>query len=203
MKKMFKGFGKPKYTADERQMAACELLRMTLRDDEAMQKRVNSSLNKTHIIDPENEDWLETASLNYSVGTRDIRWDLLNPGCPDLVGIRMFTKTGPMKLQEAVRNCFTAVYDRSKKVMGVALQLDFKDAKASSTMGLDVTTENVEPADMSERLEKALMRFSIWSTYDFAHEALVAQGDSNNLQRMIDALKDKYGSNWDDVFVKV
>ena len=202
---MFKGFGKPKYTADERQMAGGATLTHQLKKDEFLLSKLNAGTNQVYLLFPDNDSFMEydMEKYQYSLGEGTVRWDLLNPGCPDLVGIRMYTKCGRLKALEASRNCFTAIYDRAKKIVTIALQVDFLSETDSGCMSIDLTSDELltieEPP---ERHAKALNRFTHWSSYDMAR-SMVSRDDLDRQSAIVDLLRDKMGSDWDEVFVSV
>tara|TARA_R110002012_G_scaffold210576_1_gene381254 strand:- start:1784 stop:2404 length:621 start_codon:yes stop_codon:yes gene_type:complete len=206
---MFKGFGKHKYTADERQMQAVTNLAGQLREDKFMQSKVNAGTNQIYLIMPESDDFMVTSEYKYTFGEGTIRWDLLNPGCPDLVGIRMFTKPfkdlGKTRTLEGSRNSFTAIYDRSKKIMTAALQLDSVSEGHSACISFDLTAEDRmddELIDTPERHKTSLERFTDWSAYDFAL-SLIPKDDVERINAMTEKVRELLGDSWDDVYVKV
>jgi hypothetical protein len=203
---MFKGFGKHKYTADDRQIAAASALANQLLSDEFMQSKVNAGTNQIYLVLPENDDFLVSADYKYTFGEATIRWDLLNPGCPDLVGIRMFTRKFKdlrnTRSLEGSRNSFTAIYDRSKKIMTAALQLDSISEGLSACVSFDLTAEDDELIDIPERHKTPLARFTDWSAYDFAL-SLIPNGDEERINAMTGKVRELLGDSWDDIYVKV
>ena len=199
---MFKGFGKPKYTADERQLAGgVELVRM-FKTDNPILSQVNAGNNEAYIVYPKNDGFLNDKEFSFSVATLPVRWDLLNPGCPDLVGIRMFTKPGRLKILDASRNCFTAVYDRSKKLLSYALSIDELDLSNVSKVTMDLNAEEATPVEAPDRNAMALKRFTNWTVYELCTSSL-PKGDLDTQSKVVHALREKMGSDWDEVFVSV
>lgn len=199
---MFKGFGKQQFTADERQIAGGAFLTNLLKNDKQNLTKINASNNKAHIIYPENDGFLTDSEIKFSLGAMDLRWDLLNPGCPDLVGIRMFTKCGRMKALDATRNCFTAIYDRAKRYVTMSLQIDETGDTSLACVTVDLTGDGPVSIETPERNEKALTRFTHWSIYDMSL-SMVPKDDLARRDAIASTLKKLMGNQWDDVFVSV
>ena len=199
---MFKGFGTPKYSADERQMAASAVLSTLLKDDNKHLSRINAGSNLAYILYPDNDGFLTNTTFDFSVGELPLRWDLLNPGCPDLVGIRMFTKCGHLKVLDGTRNCFTAIYDRSKKLISYALQIDAIDKGTSSHLTVDLNQEDASLVETPKRNGEALARFTHWSVYEMSL-SMVPKDDLARRDAVESTLKEMMGNQWDDVFASV
>lgn len=159
---MLKGFGKQtKLTGDDRQFFVANSILTILGDNPP--KQIGLGQNKVFYFAPTQRIKSKGGQMGWNILTRDMRWDLLNPGQPNLVPLVATCSHGIKSLEDEAKNTLTAVYDRAVKQVTFALSLDNYSDEDAAIICSDLDGKKViEPA---EETTDALRRLTQWSTY--------------------------------------
>ena len=162
---MFKGFGKkPKPTQDDLQLFVADTLSTIVSDK--TYKDIGLSQNKLFCLLPQREITDTTNDrMTWEIYTKPIRWDLLNPGQPNLVPFQASTSGAVMTLEETGQSMLAAVYDRAKGLMSFALNLDQQSEEKMTVVTIDLATKEVTDVLPEAKTQSALKRLTQWISY--------------------------------------
>ena len=162
---MFKGFGKaPELAQDDKQALALDGVIQLLKNGAI---NAGEKLNRLHIIEP-SEQMTNAEGVTWQAVNIPIRWDLLCPGKPNLVGIIAVT-AGPddkMSPEKFASEQAAFVYNLNSKVLLGAVQMS-KDLMHCGTVAFDMNTEKfIDKAEgVGEEAFTALKCLAFYYTY--------------------------------------
>ena len=203
---MFNGFGKPQYTPDERQNIMSNGLMDLLMHEKKFLSMLNASRNQMFQLCPHTAQDLtrfkEDNAPQFISGDTPIRWDVLNPGCPDLVPMIVFTKEGrrdgTFAVKQGAANCFTALWNRATQVLTVSNQWEDEERMGMASLSLKDGKRSV--IETPDRTFDAMNRFTSWNIFDMARRCL---RDPNEMDQLISIVSSSLGDGWDDAFLSV
>lgn len=138
LNKIFKGFGSHKKSMFEMQRQGfMSLLQLVQKE----KKLISRSRNELHVygIKKEFKDSMEWQSV-----VSPIRWDLLNPGYPNLIPLQMILKE-TSTLMEAMEAMMFGVYDLRDGRTIVAMSEEGNEREELTMYGSDTAKENSTP----------------------------------------------------------
>ena len=177
VKNFFKGFGKPELTMDERQRTSARLLTQMISDrDSELWNLVKGASNSQICLEPKRE--LNKQDTLWHIEETKVRWDVLNPGCPNYVPIHMVVMplTQIRKTGDLARSIINAVFNRSTDELTMGLQLS-NDDENCSVYSIN-TKDKDKPLTMKDKDMEVLGRFSMYSTYSMIAQILKFDGKS-------------------------
>ena len=182
---MFKGFGKKnKLSNDDLQFFVANSLATIMSNDPP--KKIGLGQNQVFYFAPAKEIQRTDSDMTWQLVSRDMRWDLLNPGQPNLVPLIAVCSHGVRTMEDEAKNTVTAVYDRAIKQLTLALSLDSCSKEDAAIICTDLATREVVEA--SEQTTDALSRLTQWSTYKLCKNYLPEDRHEDLLPKIADEI---------------